>query len=65
MLDIFYRYICMYMLPRMPWNSPKLSGTNLGDFLHVLGGNAARFFLGVFFGDFPSYFGVFSEFYLS
>ena len=29
------------------------------DFMYDLGGNAARFFRESFFGDFPSYFGVF------
>ena len=41
-----------------PRNSRAGSGA---VFLSDLGGNAARFFLGVFFGDFPSYFGVFQS----
>ena len=45
-------------MARNPRNSRAGSGA---VFLSDLGGNAARFFLGVFFGDFPSYFGVFQS----
>ena len=50
---------------RPPGQNPPPQPQRVSSFLFELGGNAVRFLSRNFFGDFPSSFGDFSEFYLS